>query len=111
MNSNDQNDEPLSRVLRAWRVGASLPPRFQDEVWRRIARSEATGQRGWWKAFQQSIESAFRRPALAASYLAILLLVGLSAGLIQAKHDAARMDDALGARYLQTVNPYQAPRR
>ncbi len=110
MNGQDPNNEPLSRVLREWRVKASRTPRFQEEVWRRIARSEAGGERVWWKVCWRWIESGVRRPALAVSYVAILMLVGLSAGLVQARKDAARMDEALGARYLQSVDPYQAPR-
>jgi hypothetical protein len=112
MNSNEpiEHDDRLSRALRKWKVTASLPPRFQEGVWQRIARSEAGPKATGWKEFMRMIEAAFRRPALAVCYVAILLLVGLSAGVVQARQDAARMQDALGARYLQAVDPYQAPR-
>ncbi len=112
MKSNDpiEKNEALSRALQEWKVDASLPPRFPEEVWRRIALSEVRREVSWWRDFRQSIEAAFRRPALAVSYVAILLLVGLSVGMAQARQASARADETLGARYLQSVDPYLAPR-
>ena len=41
-------DEPLDAVLRGWKVDSALPPRFQEQVWRRIARAEADGKDVVW---------------------------------------------------------------
>lgn len=108
MKPNESTNEPLDQALREWKVTAALPPRFQEEVWRRIALSEVRSRVSWWADLRHSIEAAFRRPALAISYLAILLLVGLSAGLTQARQASARMDQTLESRYLHSVDPYLA---
>lgn len=112
MKQNDPigKNEPLGRILQEWQVDASLPPRFQEDVWRRIARSEGSRENSWWKDFLLTCEAAFRRPALAVSYVAILLVIGLSVGIAQARHSSARLDETLGTRYVQSIDPYQAHR-
>jgi hypothetical protein len=50
------------------------------------------------------------RPALAASYVAILLAIGVTAGWTQARHETARVKGELGQRYIRVLDPYQAPR-
>jgi hypothetical protein len=47
---------------------------------------------------------------LAASYVTVLLLTGLAAGYWQARVDNARTSEQLGARYVQMMDPYRAPR-
>lgn len=111
MNSNDPKEmDPLRNVLQEWKVDAPLPPRFQEQVWRRIARHERRPSAFWLHDLWLSLEAAFRRPALAVSYVAILLLVGAGIGVTQARQEAVRMADTLGTRYVQTVDPYQASR-
>jgi hypothetical protein len=105
-----EKNDPLGRTLEEWKVDASLPPRFRDAVWRRIALTEVRREASGWRDWFQAVEAAFRRPALAASFVAILLLAGLSIGFIQARQESARADAALGARYVQSIDPYQAPR-
>jgi len=104
----EQND-PLGRALQQWKVDAALPPQFGEAVWRRIALAEIKRE-PWWANLSHVVEAAFRRPALAISYLAILLLTGLSIGFIQGRQESARLDAALETRYVQSVDPYQAPR-
>lgn len=112
MKSQDptERSESLGRVLREWKVTAELPPRFQNEVWRRIALSEVRRTSWSWTDFLHSIETALLRPAVAISYVTILLLVGVSVGVVEARHASARMDATLQARYLHSVNPYHAAR-
>jgi hypothetical protein len=105
-----EKNDPLGRSLQVWKVAASLPPRFREGVWRRIALTEPRREPSWWWDFRQTVEAAFRRPALAVSFVAILLLAGLRIGIIQARQESARADAALGARYVQSIDPYQAPR-
>ena len=105
-----EKNDPLGRTLQEWKVEASLPPRFQEGVWRRIALSEARREPSWWRDLFQTVDAAFRRPALAVSFVAILLLAGLSIGFIRARQESARADAALEARYVQSIDPYQAPR-
>jgi hypothetical protein len=104
-----ENQAPVSNLLREWRVDAPLPPGFQDQVWRRIDR--AVPREPAWLARVRQVVRAMTRPALAVSYLAVLLLAGLATGYIQAKAANARTDDRLSARYVQAVDPYQGLRQ
>ena len=107
MKPHEEGKESLDRALREWSVKTPVPPRFGEEVWRRIALAEARpSSSSWVVEVWRSIEVCLRRPALALSYLAILLLIGLSAGLAQARQASARMDETLEARYLHAVDPY-----
>lgn len=102
-------DEKLTHALREWVVDAPLPSRFQETVWHRIARAETHPAPGSWAdALRQFVESMVR-PKVACSYVAVLLLIGIAAGAWRAQIDSNRLESALGARYLQTVDPYQAP--
>lgn len=109
-NQNPKNDEALSKLLREWRPEMSLPPRFQEQVWRRIERAEATVKLTFWQALARQVEAAFRRPALAVSYVTMLLFVGLTAGYWQAQDKAAQAQASWRTAYVQSVDPYQAPR-
>ncbi len=107
-NPSQENDPPLSRVLGQWKVDATLPPRFQENVWRRIAQQETKA--GPRQSFISWIEAAFKRPALVTSYVTVLLFIGLTAGYLQA-HDKM-LDEQSRERtlYVQSVDPYQVPR-
>ena len=41
-NEPGNHDDALRNVLKEWRTDASLPPRFQEAVWRRIEQAERT---------------------------------------------------------------------
>jgi hypothetical protein len=101
----EQNDEPLSKVLGEWKVKSPLPPRFQTEVWRRIEsrQTQSAIQVPWLSRLMSTIT----RPALAASYLAVLLLGGVLAGYWQARITNAHAEAVLSARYVEAVDPYQ----
>jgi hypothetical protein len=111
MNSNSHNDPdpPLRAALREWAVTEPLPPRFQEEVWRRIERAEArpTVAVSTWMLLGDWFRALLPRPALALVSALILLAVGGAAGWAQARHEAAHVGDELEARYLRVVDPYQ----
>ena len=102
--SSTQQDAALRQVLQEWKVSASLPPRFQEGVWRRIEGQEA--KPAPWKLFLQRLNAALARPAFAVSYLALLLVLGLAAGYWQAAITTAHADEMLRSRYVQMVDPY-----
>jgi len=108
MQTNDPNDMdgPLHRVLQQWRVTDSLPPRFEERVWQRIERDEGHKSSPAWVLLHRILDD-LRRPALATSYIAFLLLLGVSAGYWHARVDSERASHALGARYVQMMDPYQ----
>ena len=110
-NEPDDNDESLSKLLREWRPDAALPPRFQEGVWRRIERAEVPAARSVWGTITHWVGAVLPRPALAASYIAVLLAVGVTAGWAQGRQENARLKDELGQRYVRVLDPYLAPRR
>lgn len=110
----DNQDERLSQVLKEWRTDAALPPRFQEAVWRRIEcveRAPALAVPSVWAVIADWIAERLPKPVFAASYVAILLAVGVTAGLTQAQQETARVKGELGERYVRLLDPYQAPRR
>lgn len=109
-NQKPESDEQLSKLLHEWRPTASLPPRFQEAVWRRIDRAEATAKPSFWHGLTRWAEATFRRPVLAVSYVAVLLVFGLSAGYLQARDASSRTLAQMRTAYVQSIDPYQAPR-
>ncbi len=105
------NDQALHRALREWELKDSLPPRFRERVWQRIARADAPAPEAPWTHVAHWLGRALARPALALSYVTVLLVAGLLAGYWQAQAERARTLESLSARYVQVVDPYQAPRR
>ena len=105
MNMRDNHAE-LERALQEWQVKTPLPPRFQEQVWKRIDRAEVPtislvdAMRAWFAM-------AFARPAFAVAYVSVLLATGLALGFVQASNRTARWDRQLEARYVQSIDPYQ----
>ena len=113
MNTNEpgNHDEALHKLLKEWRADAPLPLRFQEAVWRRIERAQAPAAPSVWDVIADWIGTALPRPALAVSYVAILLAIGMTAGWTQARQETARVKGELGNRYIRVLDPYQAPRQ
>ena len=110
-NEPGNHDEPLRKLLKEWRTDAPLPPRFQETVWQRIERAQAPVPPSVWAAIAHWIGTVLPRPALAVSYVAVLLTIGVTAGWAQARQETARIHDELGQRYVRVLDPYQAPRQ
>jgi len=94
------NDEKLSAVLRDARSLPSLPPRFQEGVWRRIEESEApaTARSNWLDA----LASWALRPRFALAIAVVLVCAGSLAG-VREGHQSAR--EQAQTRYLAAVAP------
>lgn len=107
---SNEDDTKLSELLREWKVKTSLPPSFHEQVWRRIERADAQSKVNLLNAFTHWVESTFMRPALAVSYVAVLLFAGLTTGYLQAKDKSAQAETRWRTAYVQSVDPYQAPR-
>jgi hypothetical protein len=106
-NENPENENRLSKVLQEWKVDAPLPPRFQEQVWNRIARAEAKAKGSFWQELVRLVKATFDRPKVAYSYAAVLLAFGIAAGSWTAQVKSSRLETDLGQRYLQSINPYQ----
>lgn len=106
MKPNLEPDPGLDKAMRQWVVGAPLPPRFQDQVWQRIADSEPQATLTFWDLLRRLIEVNLPRPRFAYSYVAILVLLGVVSGAWTAQRQTSRLNAALGSRYVQSVDPY-----
>jgi hypothetical protein len=100
-------DNALRQTLRTWQVSETLPPRFPERVWQRIAREEAQPARSLRRQLLDLLEKAMLRPSLAAGYLTVLALAGILVGYQQARLDTARTFETLSARYVQMVAAYE----
>lgn len=105
-----ETDEALRSELRAWSVTAVLPPGFEERVWQRVARAERQFKSGAGTAFVLWIEKLLSRPSIAASYVALLLVIGSATGYWQAHDRVAASEIDLSFRYVRTVDPYQMHR-
>jgi hypothetical protein len=106
-NQNPDSDERLRKVLREWVVDAPLPPRFQEQVWKRIARAEAPSESFFWTGLARLVEVVLPRPKVAFSYVAALLVLGVTAGSVTAQIKSSQLDATLKARYVQAVDPFR----
>jgi hypothetical protein len=95
------DDAKLSSLLRESRIAPSVPPRFQDNVWRRIADVEADKSADS-PAWLGSLIAWVLRPRLAFAALIALVLVGTLFGMREG-NQLARQDAQ--ARYLAAVAP------
>ena len=109
-NQPGNHDDPLHKVLQEWRADTSLPTGFQEQVWRRIERAQASAAPSVWAAVSNWIATVLPRPALAATYVAVLLAIGVTAGWTQAHQETHHVRDELGQRYVRVLDPYLAPR-
>jgi hypothetical protein len=98
-NSNP-NDEKLSAVLRGARSLPSLPPRFQEGVWRRIEESEAPAatRPNWLEA----LAAWALRPRFALAIAIVLVCAGSIVGAREGQQSAREQAQS---RYLAAVAP------
>lgn len=106
-NQEPGKDGQLRNALREWVVDTKLPPRFQEEVWRRISREKDLRPPSFRRVVIRWIEAIFSRPALAGSYVAVLLVAAVTAGFWQGHGTRA---SEWRVRYVQSVDPYQMHR-
>jgi hypothetical protein len=110
MNHDFEKGDSFDRALDQWRVTTPLPPRFQEQVWRKIECARTQQRCTLRELFARWLAGVMPRPAVAASYVAILLLAGLLVGTWQAQEHNARAEQIFARTYVQSVDPYQAPR-
>ncbi len=71
------SDTKFHEVLRAARPSPSLPPRFQENVWRRIEETEVPLKSGSWL---DALAALVLRPRFAYATVATLVLAGVLLG-------------------------------
>ena len=113
MNTQKPNDDKrLDALLHSWKMEPSLPPRFGEQVWRRIERVETVSvpKISLVTLVANWVATRLPRPAFAMAYVTLLLAIGASVGWRQARQESTRITGDLSARYVQAVDPYQATR-
>jgi hypothetical protein len=98
--SNPADDVKLQALLRASRMSPSLPPRFQENVWRRIEDAEAPAANA--VSWLDALAALILRPRFALAAVAMLMLAGILWGTHEGSR-AARQDAE--ARYVAVVAP------
>lgn len=93
------SDTKFSEVLRAARPSPALPPRFQENVWRRIEDADAPVKSGYWL---EALASLVLRPRFAYATVATLMLAGVLLGTYQGTQSAKQTEQA---HYLAAVAP------
>jgi hypothetical protein len=96
------SDYKLNDLLRATRPSPALPPRFSQNVWRRIQDAEAPAPAESWL---DALAATLLRPRFASAAAATLLLAGILAGALEGRH-LARHEAQLN--YLASVAPHAA---
>lgn len=92
-------DTKLSALLRQARVSTPLPPRFQENVWRRIEVVELPVKSNSWL---DALAALLLRPKFAYATVATLMLAGILLGTHQGAQIAQK--DAQ-AHYVEMVAP------
>ena len=93
-------DAKLRALVREGRSAPDLPPGFQNAVWKRIERTEATPQSHWLEA----LAGWLFRPRFAAASLAAVMLLGIVSGVFTSAR-AGQVGSQ--ARYVASVDPFQ----
>lgn len=96
------DEAKLNDLLRASRPSPALPPRFQQNVWRRIEDAEAPARAESWL---DALASLILRPRFAMSAAAVVLLAGVLAGTLEGRQ-VARHEAQMN--YLASVAPHSA---
>ena len=97
---NSPEDEKLQSLLRGVRPAPALPPRFEENVWRRIeaGAKRASGEPGWLAA----LAGWLLKPKFALALAAVVVLAGVGLGWNNAQ-EQSRVEAQ--ARYLAAVAP------
>ena len=96
------DDAKFSALLRAARSSPSLPPRFQEAVWRRIEEAASPAQSAGGVTWLDALVALVLRPRFAFATVSVLLLAGVLLGTYSGTQ-AARQDAQ--SRYLAAVAP------
>lgn len=102
----EENQNALKPLLDAWRISESLPPRFGERVWQRIALEEDTTRGSLYSWLAVWVARQLARPAFAVAYLALLLAAGLGAGYWHGQSERNQIAQQLGVRYVRMMDPY-----
>ena|ERR1700734_1800344 len=96
-------EQRLAALLKDWQLQVDLPPRFESEVWRRIAFAQEKRSDFW------SFEWLFRmtcQPKLAFAIVATAVLLGTGLANWEAQQNYHRDMAVSESRYIHSVDPF-----
>jgi len=99
----DPNDARLGTLLRASRVSPTLPPRFQEGVWRRIEEADAPAPSNGGFTWLDALAALVLRPRFALATATVLIVAG---ALLGVREGSQMVKQDAQARYLATVAPH-----
>lgn len=93
--------------LAAWKVDLEAPPRFQAEVWARIAARESSRCPVWatLDAWVSRLAAVLNQPQFAAATVAVGLLLGIGTAYLKAQDSNALASQQLEIQYFKKINP------
>ena len=105
MNTPNQDlaDGKLHSLLRESRPASTLPPRFQENVWRRIEQGEVPGRSSSWI---EALAGLLLKPRFAVATVGVLLLIGTLLGSLDGQSRARLVAQE---RYVASVVMPDAP--
>jgi ferric-dicitrate binding protein FerR (iron transport regulator) len=96
------DDTKLSALLRQGRVSPDLPPRFQENVWRRIENAEAPVSAKPGLSWLDALAALVLRPRFALATATALVVAG---ALLGARAGDLAANQTAQAQYLTAVAP------
>ena len=100
---NPGHDKRLNALLREWQPQVDLPPRFESDVWHRIAMNEE--KRSSWLNFDWLLEMTCR-PRLAFAIVTLAVLLGTGLANWQAVSSYHHAMATSKSRYILSVDPF-----
>ena len=101
-----EHDQRLKALLREWQTQADVPPRFESDVWHRIALNEE--KRSSWMNFDWLFQTTCQ-PRLAFAIVIVAVVFGTGLATWQAQHSYHQEIAASKVRYIQSVDPFANP--
>src|SRR5260221_1622734 len=99
---NPGQDQRLDALLRDWQPQVDLPPRFESEVWRRIALAQE--KPASWLNFDWLFQIT-NQPKLAFAIVMTAVVLGAGLAAWQAPQSYHQGISTAKIRYIQTVDP------
>lgn len=98
-------DDELSVKIAAWKVQPTVPPRFQAEVWNRIAANDAARSASLRHRVFEWLSVELIRPRFATAVIVFATMIGVGAGQFAGHERNARNWKALEVRYVRSIDP------
>ena len=100
------DEKDLAKWLESWRVNDAVPPSFQQNVWRALARDGREERRFSLDTVRDWLSARLSQPRFAAAALLGCVVLSMLFAHLQAGQMRARVENGLHARYVQSLDPF-----